>query len=162
MSSVFTQSAPLTGGKCTPNRWKMHPKPVENAPLTGGGSLWENGSLQSLQSPHPLRGWRLRRGRRPGLPGFARPVSVRETQAHSRRRRVFIGTYCRGAGPTTGRLSTGDPKREQVQHTSESLALNGCRSSAGMALGPLRMGPALHVSRVPTPWTPRTPHPRAL
>lgn len=104
----------------------------------------------------------LGKGRRPGLPGFARPVSVRETQAHSRRRRVFIGTYCRGAGPTTGRLSGENLKREQVQHTSEPLALNGCRSSAGMALGPLRMGPALHVSRVPTPWTPRTPHPRAL
>ena len=104
----------------------------------------------------------LGKGRRPGLPGFARPVSVRETQAHSRRRLVWIESYGRCAGPTTGRLSGENLKREQVQHTSESLSLGAAVGPRYTALGPLRMGPALHVSRVPTPWTPRTPHPRAL
>jgi hypothetical protein len=51
----------------------------------------------------------LGEGRRPGLPGFARPVPVRGRQVHPRRRRVWIRAYCRGAGPATGRLSTGDP-----------------------------------------------------
>lgn len=44
------------GGKCAPNGGKVRAKRGGNARLTGCVSLWKNGSLQPLQSLHPLGG----------------------------------------------------------------------------------------------------------
>ena len=56
MISQTAKTARPTGGNCAPNGVKIRAQRGENARLTGGLSLWEIGSLQPLQSLHPLGG----------------------------------------------------------------------------------------------------------
>jgi hypothetical protein len=112
MTYPTARNARPTGGKCAPNGGKVRAQRGVYSRLTGCLSLWEIGSLQPLQSLHPLGGRDGGNAHARGLAIAAAPCAGRGEPIrlpYITTRTFFVSEYSGGttqkAGINTGKTS---------------------------------------------------------